>query len=463
MIYRDFFQFQGPVFYYVYAGLFAFTGPSIAAARALNILITAFSATLIGLLVRRSLGPLAGAVTAVVHACLLVPMYPYTSPHWLAEAFVFMGIYLLVTGRSRANREVAAGASLGLSAFTVQSLGLPVLVGSILALAITGVAQRSWKESLIRAFRLFVGALLSIFPFIIYLGVVGALDQMWYGTVEWVFNHYPQGQTDAMTQGYGAYLAAFLALHKSVGQPWRGLGTIGLHIVKFLPVFTIFGAIVAGVRVIVNKWRQRFDYGDLVIGSAAVAATAPLLLGITRVDIVHIAFLGSFGLWGAATAFQSLVNWKLRFHFPVLSIWIVVGILVITNFSGKAVMTYRPSRQMQGWRGEILKLGLGRWIDTNLGPNERIVTAFGGLSYLYIRRSAVGFTFLPFGTPGYYSDEQWRKLGIQILKTLPPVVEVTQEQWLQVTQRTPELARRYQLYNIQDRYILLREGFAPHK
>jgi hypothetical protein len=460
-IYRDFFQFQGPVFYYVYAGLFAITGPSLGTARALNLLLTALTATFIALLVARSLGTLAGAGAAAVHACLLVPMYPYAYPHWLAEALAFAGIYLLTTSSYRARRELAGGACLGLSAATIQSLGLPILAACMVALALPGIAQHSWRETFVRPLRVFGGALLSISPFIIYLGIVGALDQMWYGMVEWVLNHYSEGQKDAVTQGYGAYLDTFIILHRSVGQPWRVLAMIGLRFVKLLPVFAICGVIVATVHVIMNRWRRSVDYVYLMIGTAAIAGTVSLLFGITREDIVHIAFVGSFGLCGAAIALQPLVTRKPRFRLPVSIVWVFVAILVIANFSAKTVMTYRPSREMKGWREEILKLSIASWIDTNLGPNERIVTAaYGGLQYLYIRRAAVGFTFLPFNTPRYYSDEQWRKLGGEILKALPPVIEVTEEQWLQVMQRTPELNQKYRLV---DNHFLLREGFTPRK
>jgi hypothetical protein len=463
VIYRDFFQFQGPVFYYIYAGLFAVTGPSIAAARALNLLITALTATFVALLVARSLGPAIGAAAAVIHACLLVPMYPHAYPHWLAETFAFAGIYLLATSGARPSRELAGGVCLGLCAGTIQSLGLPILVACMVALALPGITQRSWRETYVHSLWVFGGALLSISPFIIYLGAVGALGQMWYSTVEWVFNHYPEGQKDVVTKGYGAYLDTFLFLHRSVGQPWRGLAMIGLRFVKLLPIFAISGVIVATVQVIINRCRRSVDYVYLIIGTAAIAGTAPLLLGITRFDMVHIAFVGSFGLCGAAITLQPLVAWKPRFRLPVAIVWVFVGILVIANFSAKTFKTYRASREMKGWRGEILKLGMASWVDANLGPDERIVTAFGGLQYLYVRRAAIGFTFLPFGMPRYYSDEQWRKLGSQILKALPPAIEVTEEQWLQVTERTPELMQHYQLYKINDKYLLLREGFNPRE
>ena len=460
VIYRDFFEFQGPVFYYVHAGLFALTGPSMTAARALNLLVTALTATIIALLVAQSLGPIAGAGAAAVHACLLVPMWPYAYPHWLAEALAFAGIYLLATSSGRARRELAGGAFLGLSAATIQSLGLPILAGCMTALALPGIARSSWREACICPLRVFAGASLSVVPFIFYLGVVGALDQMWYSMFEWVFKNYPEGQKDAAIQGYGAFLESYIIAHARVNWPWRDLAVNALRFIKILPLFTICGAIVVTVQAIIDRWRRSLDYGYLVIGIAAVAGTAPVLLGITRVDLTHIAFVGSFGLCGMAITFSPLVAWKPCFRLPLRIAWAIVGVLIIVNFGAKTIMTYQASRKMQGWRGEVLKLVMARWIDDNVGPDERIVVAdMGGLQYLYIRRSSVSFTFVPGNAPKYYSDEQWRKLGEQILKTLPPVIELTEEQWLQVTQRTPELN---QLYKREGR-LLLRVGFTPRK
>jgi hypothetical protein len=460
-MYRDFFEFQGPVFYHIYAGLFALTGPSLTAARGLNLLVTAITATLIALLVAQILGTAAGAWAAAVHVCLLVPMYPFAYPQWLAETFAFAGIYLLVTRYGRPCWEMASGICLGLCALTIQSLGLPILGTCMTVLAVLGLVQRVWKEAWIRPLRLFAGALLGILPFIIYLGIEGALGQMWYSTVEWVLKNYPEGQKDAMIQGYGAYLDTFLLLHRSVGQPWRALATIGLQLVKFLPIFTIYSAVLVIVQWFFTSQRRPADDDCLMLSGASIAACAPLFLGITRVDIVHIAFLGGFGLCGAAVALRPLVTWKPRLSLPVAAIWLSVGILVVANFGTKTVMTYGASREMKGWREEILKLGIASWVDKNVGPDERIVTAAaGGLQYLYVRHSAVSFTYLPFDAPNYYTDEQWRKLGIQILKFLPPVVEVTKEQWLQITRRTPELKGMYSLINND---FLMRKGFTPLK
>jgi len=460
VIYRDFFQFQGPVFYFVHAGLFAVTGPSLTAARAFNLLITSLTAALIALLVAQRLGPLAGAGAAAVHVCLLVPMWPYAYPHWLAEAFAFGGIYLLAGRRRSARRELAGGACLGISAATIQSFGLPILSACVVALAIPGIAERSWRETYIHPLLVLAGALLGIAPFIFYLGVVGGLGEMGYAMFKWVFIHYPEGQKDIAMLGFGADLESHVINHASVALPWRELAMYGLRFVRFLPVFAICGAIMTMAQVIIRRWRQSLNYDNLVVSASAIAGTAPLLLGITRIDLTHIVFVGGLGLCSLAIVLQPLVIWKPHLHSRLTIAWAIIGILVITNLGAKTAMTYRASRKKQNWRGEVLKLAMASWIDANVGPKERIVVNdMGGLQYLYVRRSAVGFTLVPRDTPKYFSEDQWRKLGIQILKALPPVVELTEAQWLQVIQRTPELKHLYWRNN----RLLLRVGFVPRK
>jgi hypothetical protein len=275
-----------------------------------------------------------------------------------------------------------------------------------------------------------------------------------------VLKHYSEGQKDALMQGYGAYLETFIMLHRNVEQPWRGLAIFGLQFVKLLPAFALCGLIVSIIQLFINKRGKSLDYFYFMIANAAVAGTILLLIGVTRSDIVHIAFVGSLGLCGVAITFHHLRSWNFSFHLPLTIAWSIISILFIANFTAKLVMTYEPSRKMKDWRGEILKLGVANWIDANLEANERIVTAYGGLQYLYIRHAAIGFTFLPFESPKYYSEEQWRKIGSQILKNLPPVIAVTKEQWFQITQRTPELKPIYKLINNR---FLLREGFIINK
>jgi len=59
-------------------------------------------------------------------------------------------------------------------------------------------------------------------------------------------------------------------------------------------------------------------------------------------------------------------------------------ILMIVNFGAKTSMTYRSSRKMETWRGEVLKLGMARWIDANVGLKERIVVADMGDCSIFI-------------------------------------------------------------------------------
>jgi hypothetical protein len=458
VIYRDFFQFQGPVFYYLYAGIFAFTGPSMEAARAMNILITAFTATIIAMLIARSLGTIISVGAAVVHICLLVPMWPYAYPHWLAEALVFLGLYFLISNNESRSHKMLCGACFGLSAATIQSLGLPILSSCMVCFTIVGIMKRNWKEALLRPLQIFIGALLGVAPFILHLGLTGALESMWYAMFEWVFTHYPEGQIDAAMRGYGAFLESYIIAHARIHWPWRELAVACLNFIKLLPLLGLIGAIVVTVKFFINKRQQPSDNTHLIIGVTVIAGTIPIIFGITRADLTHVAFVGSFGLCGTVIFLSSLTSRNPRFRLPIVFIWSIIGILVLANYGVKTIMTYQPSKRMQNWRGEVLKLGMARWIDSHVSTKERIVVAdMGGLQYLYIRRSAVGFTFIPGNTPRYFSDEQWIELGRQILKALPPVIDLTQAQWLQVTERIPELEPLYQRNN----RLLLRVGFTP--
>ena len=109
-MYRDFFQFQGPVFYHLVALLFGATGPSIAAARAMMILVNAVAATLIALLAARFAGKVGGVVAAMVFACLLVPLWPLAYPQWLAAALLMgvAGLALLFSRKVTKNAEKRA-------------------------------------------------------------------------------------------------------------------------------------------------------------------------------------------------------------------------------------------------------------------------------------------------------------------------------------------------------------------
>jgi hypothetical protein len=461
VIYRDFFQFQGPVFYYVNAGLFAITGPSMTAARGLNILVAAFSPVFIALLVSRSLGLVAGAAAAAVHIFLLFPMWPYAYPHWLAETLALAGIYLLAASSTSPRRQLAGGACLGLSAATIQSLGLPILATCIVTVSIPGILGRSWRMAMVRPSLVFWGALLVISPFVLYLGLADGLGQMCYAMFEWVFKHYAEGQKDAAALGYGAFLGSYIIDHARLARPLRDLAVVALKLMRLFPLLTICGATVAIFRVIFGERKQSPDDASLIIGIAAFSASLPIFLGITRGDLTHLCFIGSFGLCGAAVALSPCITWDPRSRLPLTLAWVLIGTIALANFSAKAVMTYPPSRKMQDWRGEVLKLPTARWIDENVGPGERVVlSSMAGLQYLYIRHSAVPFTFLPPDTiPNYFSERQWQELGERILKSTPPVVEMSQEQWGQVTQRTPELELLYR----RNKGLLLRVGFIPEE
>src|SRR2546422_8242577 len=83
VLYKDFFEFITPGIFYLFAGVFALTGPSLLAAHVVMAVVNASAATFLFLLARR-VAPAAEALVATltfVVACL--PGWRCTSPHWL--------------------------------------------------------------------------------------------------------------------------------------------------------------------------------------------------------------------------------------------------------------------------------------------------------------------------------------------------------------------------------------------
>jgi hypothetical protein len=130
VMYRDFFEFQGPVQYYLLGLLFSWSGPSIGAARVLQIAVWALSALLLALVTRRFCGVAASAAVALIHASIYVLALPVTYAHWLAEFFVLLAILLLTRRQATPASDVGAGLALGLAVMTIQSMGIPALVAA---------------------------------------------------------------------------------------------------------------------------------------------------------------------------------------------------------------------------------------------------------------------------------------------------------------------------------------------
>ncbi len=119
-MYRDVFDCLTPGSFYLFALLFAVTGPSLTAARVLIALVNGASAWLVFRLGSAIGGRIEAALASVAFAVLCVPVWPFASPHWLSTCCA-LGVAWTIVGRRPVTirRAVAAGVLAGL-AISVQ-------------------------------------------------------------------------------------------------------------------------------------------------------------------------------------------------------------------------------------------------------------------------------------------------------------------------------------------------------
>jgi hypothetical protein len=446
VMYRDFFEFQGPVFYYLHAGLFVATGgPSFTAARALSLLITGVGSALLAVLVARFAGRAAGVGAALIHAFVLVPMWPFDYPHWLAETLALGGLVLLARDDRRPRDELWGGVCLGLSLFTIQSVGLPILVAVTAVSSLPGLAARDLRRALLPPLRILAGAAAVTAIVAAYFAAHGALGDLAYAMFVWPLQHYGAGQGQATSYAWG--MADTLREHQqALREPWLTLAWFALHVASILPKLAIAAAVVAAaIAVLRLRARRAGGFAQVTASAAAVAAVSPLWLAPVRPDIVHVAFLGSFGLLGAAAMLEPVARRWRSWAPRVAAAFCLVAAVTGASYLAKTAMTFAASRAMGSWREESLKLSEAKRLDQLARPEDTIVVgAMGGFYYLYVRPAAVPNTYIPATLSAYLSEAQWQRIADDIAGKRPRAMLLIGKQWGEITKRRPELDKQYQ-------------------
>jgi hypothetical protein len=452
VMYRDFFEFQGPVFYHVQAGVMAVTGPSIGAARLVHLLISAAATALLAILVARFAGRWAGVGAATVHAALILPMWPYAYPHWTAEALVLGALVIVAREETRPRDDVIAGALLGLAVLTIQSVGLPALVAVIGSRALPGIAARDRRRALVVPARTLAGAAAAIGIVCLYFTARGALDEMWHDLFVWPLDHYEHGNKVA----YGYALDALSKTHDRLSQPWELLGKAGLRLVWLLPIAAAIGALAVAPVALWRAWRKNTDpiaYAPAICAGASLAAVTPVLLGKVNTDITHISFVASFGLVSiAAAAAPAVARWR-HARIAAAALFCLLGASTLASYGHKLVRTRAASAKLGSWQGEALDEPQARRLASIVPPGERIVAGNrSGYYYLYVAPPAVSHTYVPHRYDRYLSAEQWQKLADEIATRRPYAMFLGKDQWSELARRRAEIRSMYR----DDRGIWIR-------
>jgi hypothetical protein len=450
-MYRDFFEFQGPVFYHVYAAVFALAGASLPAARLAQVLIAAGGSVALAILVSRFAGRWAGVGAALVHTCMLVPLWPVAYPHWLAETLALTALVLICRDRPDARRDFLAGALLGLCLATILSLGLPLLVAAVGTVALLGLPAGNLRASFERAGSLLLGAATPLLLIALYFATRGALGDLIYCSITWPLGNYARGQQDAVE--YAAFTQSFIDAHGRLVEPWRWLGVFGLKLTRWLPRCA-FWALPAAAWSTLRLWLERGgSSGATLLAVSSLAALTPLFAGKIRMDLTHVAMLASFGLSSAAVLVGPFVTRWRTARWAVSLAFMLVGLATLANYAYKLHITWDASRQNQSFIAELKQSdrsfqalqNIFERVEARVPPGDpMVVGSLEGFHYMFLRPAAVWYTALPWHeADDYLSDAQWHRIADEIAERSPVLMALVPYQWQRLLAFRPDLVERY--------------------
>jgi hypothetical protein len=353
--YRDLDLFVTPGAWYLLAGLFSFTGPSVFATRMIAAVCLIASMLVMRRVVRATGGPLWGDFAAGLVAIFAVWAWPawsfsFYSPWASLSAMSALACVLEWMRSRRSGWLFACGVALGLTVAFKQNYGIFASAGCAAAILLDEISlapfpmrrrelARRWADS---ALRIAAGAALVLVPLVAWLAHVGALE------------------------------AAFESL---VLRPFQGF--MDAHSIRYVQ----FG----------EFWRrtQIWDAGGFIYMAVPVTSTGLRYVwsapAVFLVEILHVALY-----WIPAFAFAYLgVRGIRRLRRPtspaersllattVFAAAFFMGVFPRADFN-HLINVYQPVLAMLA-AGSAVLFGRGRWREGRL---RRTVAGFGALTFL---------------------------------------------------------------------------------
>jgi hypothetical protein len=457
-LYRDIWDFKGPVGHLPLALGLGVGEPGVASGRAAMLCVVALWSGATYLAVRQIAAARSVALAfALLPAFLFWPTWPYAYQDFSGQLWSTLAVACALAALRHPSAVVAAGACAALAFWTSLSQGLPALVGLGGAVVLTEYSTADRRFARRQAGRFLLGALAVSLVIAIWLAALGSLRHAAEAIFVFPFERYmtPYNQT---AYGYDApnYVQHWSAVGRFQGAavhvltsaivllPWAGLAAgvlIGAGLVGC-----------AGFRLLAGRVApfapSRAALMRLTVPAAVTATFVPVALGKTRSDVCHIGFV-----CGTATLVLALatVRWPsgrpLRRGPPWMGRCVraaaggTFAILAAVAVAFHAHLLQRPylSIDVDDWFRRSFAADL---IAERTPPHDEIVALHsGGYRYLTSRRDAA--IPYPMLWDDRYCEQQWPIAAERILQRLPPILLIQHGEFELLARHQPLLRDLY--------------------
>lgn len=471
-LYREVFDFKGPVGYVPFVIAFKI-GPVTARAGRLTmfVVVALWAAVTYGAAKLITGRRVLAAVVAMLVPLQVWPAWTYAYQDFTAQLCLTVALLLALMATLEDGRPgwlVLSGAMASLALWTSLAQGLSGMVG-LWGAAVLSVAVPDGLRAGGRTLARFgAGVLLGsamVLGWLVSMGALAAhVDAMWL----FPFRHY---MSSANIAAY-AYDESVYP-DRWVGDPWWVYWAVKtmMRATRLAPSLALAMAVPIGAAMVILFIRlvgrpmprglPARTLARLALPAALAAPAVPVVLEKTRTDICHLGFIEGGCLLALLAPFALSTRLRaLRVAAASLKATIaaaLVALLVVAvGFQGHAIRITPPGKR------DLDKLGRddsgAELIALRVRPHERLfVTPYGGWSYLYSRRdNATSFAFL---IDDPYSAAHWPIAARQIVERQPILLSVSDRDLEILSGHEPRIKSLY--FGYSGNYMLDIRGDGP--
>lgn len=478
-LYREVFDFKGPISYLPYVLADRVAAPTARNGRLTMFIILSFWAAAMFELARRITGR--RVVAGIV--ALWVPLqiwqaWTYAYQDFTAQLLLVLGVLAALwsfeadaagpeattEGWRPSTARVAAGTCSALALWTSLAQGLTGLVALGSAVGLVAGVSRGRRAGLTAGGAFAVGVMLGSAGVFVWLARMGAVRAGLEAMLLFPFQHY-RSPTNVTTYGFDAPIYAGL---------WESPRWLSASVQAMLLATEVVPIVALVVALPVMSWllvlvaRPHLRRGwpsDLVARvalPASLAATAvPVALNRTRSDICHLGFVegGCVIATLAVFALRSRPGPRgraLAVGRGILTAGLGATALMAAAFYANALRIKPPGYVDLDVEGRIVFDG--DLIAARTQPGDRIVvTGYGGWQYLYSRRdNATSFALL---LDDSYSAEEWPVAARQIVANRPRLLLAPEDDFKKLCGYEAAIAAMY--FGYDGNYMLDERGAGP--
>jgi hypothetical protein len=461
-LYADVFEFKFPLFFYLWGAVMWLTGPSASVAQWLTLLTMSLVAPVSAVVIHRLGGNrLFASAAGVVPVILFFAVWPFPFTPWLGWLMFAIAAYCLTRAFPQSagpdldpdtewvNMKwlIRAGMFTGLFVLSIQSIAIPFAGGATLAMALV-LPRRRW--SLTGWF--VAGGILVAMPFVLYLTILGALDDAIYQTLIWPVTHYYNGYIKGHYPGAGT--VEWFERRGACKVPGASstvnhlytitvAGVPGLAVISFLSTVGVVGALIVN-RIRRGAARVVTSPRMLILGVLAgggFASFMPQVIVPSLSDPAHIAFAAVV----ICLPFAVLSSWGPRgWRWPTQAVtWFLFAVLVVVYVH--RYNKYKPFRKKFRHHDQYVeRYARAQWMKELTEPGDLVVhMPYGGWQYFTSRPSGTSHTWV-FNDDKITSKYSWNWI-IRDFKEREPELMVFVDKGLQrrFFKMDPTLRKRY--------------------